>query len=264
MSLSARTVASSPRASIWAPLETELDTWAQAGQVARFWWRDDDATAPSAPLDRLLQLAGDLPLALAVIPEAATDALAHRLAQEDNVTVLQHGIAHINHAAPPGKKAELGSDRPPALLATALKSGRERLEALFGRRFRPVLVPPWNRIAADLVPLLSAAGFVGLSTAGARPKAEAAPGLRQVNTHLDPIDWHGTRRCRPTADLVVEAARRLADRRLGAVDAAEPVGFLTHHRLDDPTTERFAADLAALVAAHPAAAWVSARELWPA
>jgi hypothetical protein len=44
----------------------------------------------------------------------------------------------------------------------------------------------------------------------------------------------------------------------------EPVGWLTHHLLDDRTTERFAADLAGLVRAHPAAAWVSAGELWPA
>ena len=262
MSLSARIIAPSVRTSIWAPLEAELDAWSRAGRIARFWWRDDDATAPSAPLDRLLALAGDVPLALAVIPRTATDALADRLATTDTVTVLQHGIAHINHAAASAKKAELGADRPAATLATALDAGRRRLEALFGRRFRPILVPPWNRIADSLVARLPEAGFIGLSTAGARRRAEPVPGLRQINSHLDPIDWHGTRRCRPTGDLIAEATRHLAARRLGAED--EPVGLLTHHLLDDPATERFAADLAGLVRAHPAAAWVSVGELWPA
>lgn len=262
MSLPAHTIAPSVRTSIWAPLEAELEAWSAAGRIARFWWRDDDATAPSAPLDRLLTLAGDVPLALAVIPSTATEALADRLATADIVTVLQHGIAHINHAVPPAKKAELGADRPAAALATALDAGRRRLEALFGRRFRPVLVPPWNRIADDLVALLPQAGFIGLSTAGPRRQAEPVPGLRQVNSHLDPIDWHGTRRCRPVGDLIAETVRLLASRRRGGLD--EPVGLLTHHLLDDPATERFAADLADLVRTHPAAAWVSAGDLWPA
>jgi len=258
--LSARSLAPSRRPSIWAPLEAELAAWAETGRTARFWWRDDDATAPSAALDRLLALAGPVPLALAVVPQTATDALAHRLATTETVAVLQHGIAHINHAPTPAKKAELGDDRPAASLVAVLAEGRRRLETLFGRRFRPILVPPWNRIAEAVANLLPAAGFIGLSTAGSHRSAVA--GLRQINSHLDPVDWRGTRRCRPVTDLVAEAARHLAARRLAGSD--EPVGFLTHHLLDDPATEDFAAGLTALVGTHPAAAWVSVGELWPA
>ena len=262
MSLSARTVAPSVPTSIWAPLEAELDAWGDAGRVARFWWRDDDAATVTRPLDRLLDLAGDTPLALAVIPEAATDALADRLRTADTVTVLQHGIAHINHAPASAKKAELGADRPAAALAVALDAGRRKLEALFGRRFRPILVPPWNRIADGLVTLLPQVGFIGLSTAGLRRQAEATPALRQINSHLDPIDWHGTRRCRPAPELIAETTRHLAARRLAASD--EPVGLLTHHLVDDRATERFAADFAGLVRSHGAARWVAVAELWPA
>ena len=259
MSLSARTIVPSGRTRVWAPLEAELAAWAAAGRIARFWWRDDDATAPSAPFDRLLALAGDAPLALAVIPVAATDALADRLRTTDNVTVLQHGIAHINHAPASAKKAELGADRLAPALVTELVAGRRRLEALFGRRFRPILVPPWNRISGDLVALLPQAGFVGLSTAG---RQAGSPCLRQVNSHLDPIDWHGTRRCRPAGDLIAETVRHLRSRRLDVSD--EPIGLLTHHLRDDRATERFAADLAGIVRSHPAAAWVSVADLWPA
>ncbi len=260
MSLSARSLAPSRRPSIWAPLEAELAAWADTGRTARFWWRDDDAVAPSAALDRLLALAGRVPLALAVVPESATDALARRLATTETVVVLQHGIAHINHAPPPAKKAELGADRPAASLAAALAEGRRRLETLFGRRFRPILVPPWNRIAEPVASLLPAAGFIGLSTAGSHRSAVA--GLRQVNSHLDPVDWRGSRRCRPVGALVDEASRHLAARRLSGSD--EPVGFLTHHLLDDRATEDFAAALAVLVERHPAATWASVGELWPA
>jgi hypothetical protein len=260
LSLSARSLAPSRRPSIWAPLEAELAAWGDTGRTARFWWRDDDATQPSAALDRLLALAGPVPLALAVVPDTATDALAHRLATAETVTVLQHGIAHINHAPAAAKKAELGADRPAASLVAALVQGRRRLETLFGRRFRPILVPPWNRIAEAVARLLPAAGFVGLSTAGTH--RSTAAGLRQINSHLDPVDWRGTRRCRPVADLVAEAARHLAARRLAGSD--EPVGLLTHHLLDDRATEDFAVELAGLVGAHPAAAWTSVAELWPA
>ena len=40
----------------WRELDAELDRWRDGGQVADFWWRDDDAAKPSAPLARLLEL----------------------------------------------------------------------------------------------------------------------------------------------------------------------------------------------------------------
>ena len=42
----------------WTELDDELNRWAEAGIVADFWWRDDDAEAPGPELDRLLALAG--------------------------------------------------------------------------------------------------------------------------------------------------------------------------------------------------------------
>ena len=262
MSLSAPCIASSGWTSIWAPLEAELDLWAAEGRIARFWWRDDDAVEPTAALDRLLTIAGDTPVALAVIPHRATEGLARRLAAATTVSVLQHGIAHLNHATPPAKKIELGAGQVPAAMAEALAAARHRMAALFGPQFRPVLVPPWNRIADELVPLLPGAGFIGLSTAGAR--RTSVRGLNQVNSHVDPIDWHGTRRCRPAGEIVAETVRHLAARRGGAPSCEEPIGILTHHLLDDVAAERFAAELAALVGDHPAATWFDAREIWPA
>jgi hypothetical protein len=246
-----------PRSSAapWQVLAAELDAWAGAGRVARLWWRDDDAVAPSAALDRLLALADGVPLTLAVIPAGAGLDLVRRLDGLESVAIVQHGIAHENHAPTDQKRSELAS----AAVLPALTEGHRRLAALFGERLLPVLVPPWNRIAPGLIPLLPGCGFAGLSGFGPRWQRLATPGLVQVNTHADPIDWRA-RRCRPAGEIAVRLAGQLADQRLGRADAGEPVGFLSHHRLDDPAAEALAADLAALVAAHPAARWVGLAE----
>jgi hypothetical protein len=240
-------------------LAAELDAWAAAGRVARFWWRDDDAMAPSPALDRLLALAGDVPLTLAVIPEEAGPALARRLAGMRSVTIVQHGIAHENHAPLGQKRIELGAGLAPAPAAAALAASHRHLAALFGATLLPVLVPPWNRIAPALIPLLPGCGFTGLSGFGPRRQRLAAPGLVQVNSHADPIDWRA-RCCRPAAEIAGVLAAHLADQRLGRADAGEPAGFLTHHLLDDAAAAALSADLAALVAAHPAARWVGLAE----
>ena len=46
-----------PMMAEWPDLIAELDRWEEAGQVATLWWRDDDAVAPTARLDRLLSIA---------------------------------------------------------------------------------------------------------------------------------------------------------------------------------------------------------------
>ena len=241
-------------ASPWRVVEAELAAWAAAGRIADFWWRDDDAVAPSAALDRLLDF--ELPLSLAVIPQHAELALARHLAGRGQVRVVQHGIAHRNHAPAGAKRTELVA----GLSLTALGEAATRLADLFGPQRLPVLVPPWNRIAAELVTVLPESGFIGLSTFGARHQRLAAPGLVQINTHADPVDWRA-RRARSAEDFATIVADALALRRLGQADAAEPIGLLTHHRLDDPAIEALATDLASIVTAHPAARWVGLGEV---
>ncbi len=247
-------------AAAWAALDAELDQWAAAGRTATLWWRDDDAGEPHPGLDRLFALAAahGVPLALAVIPAAAEPTLADRVAAAPNVQVLQHGYAHRNHAAPGAKKCELTLMRPAATVIAELIAGRTRLAGLFGDRFRPVLVPPWNRIDAGLVAQLPAAGFRGLSTYAPRPAAFAGPGLKQANGHVDPIDWRGTRGFAGTAPALTALVRHLAARRRHEVDAAEPTGLLTHHRRHEPEAWAFLAALAARGAAHRAVRWLDA------
>lgn len=213
--------------SSWQLLADEAARWRDAGRTADLWWRDDDAVDAGSPLERLLDIRRDtgVPLALAVVPAEATAALASRLADEPGVDVLQHGYAHANHAVAPEKKIELGLQRPATHVLGELGAGWMALERLFGKRALPVMVPPWNRIAPILVPTLPEIGYRGLSTFGARPRALAVRGLRQVNTHVDLVDWKAGRFVGEDAALtaLVTALARARERE------NEPVGLLSHH-----------------------------------
>ena len=243
----------------WDALARELDDWGAAGRVATLWWRDDDATAPGPELDRLLALGvGRAPVALAVIPKPTGDDLARRLATAPFARVLQHGWAHRNHRPAGQPSAEYAADRPLAIMTDELARGREHLRDLFGARALPVLVPPWNRIDAAVVGALPALGLRFLSVFGPR-----APGsTRVVNTHVDPIAWRAGRGFVGEAKALGDLVRHLEDRRTGKVDATEPTGLLTHHLGHDEPLWRFLDRLLARTAAHPAARWLDARDVF--
>lgn len=226
----------------WSLLDDELARWRDAGRTAELWWRDDDAVEETPALERLLALQQEsgVPLALAVVPARATQGLAHRLEGCAGVSVLQHGYGHVNHALEGAKKSELGAERPAMVVLGELATGAMALEQLFasaafaGRRL-PVLVPPWNRIASGLVWALPEIGFTGLSTyatpkdrAGSRPLR--VRGLRQVDTHVDLIDWRGGRGFVGEEFALAALIAALQESRTseGKADAT-PVGVLSHH-----------------------------------
>jgi hypothetical protein len=247
--------------STWPDLARELDAWAAAGKIAEFWWRDDDAAAPTPALERLLTLQDKVgaPLALAVIPAKAVESLVGRLANAPGIVVFQHGWAHLNHAQPGRSKAELGPDRPPSYVLGELARGRVRLDGLFGDAWLKVLVPPYNRIANTIVGGLSAAGYVGLSVD--RPRGAAVDGLIQVNVQIDIIDW--TRRgFLGDSGCLDQALTHLAAKRQGQADPNEPTGLLTHHLAHDepvwPFIERFISE----TKAHRAVRWRHPAELF--
>lgn len=240
----------------WQKLTDELDRWADLGQTATFWWRDDDATDGSPALARLFALtaANRIAFALAVIPKQATGALVEAVRAAEHVRVIQHGYAHDNHAPPEAKKIEIGGTRSLSRIKADLARGLRRAKRLFGNDFRPVMVPPWNRIEPAVVPILPAIGFHALSCFGPRP-AETGP-IARLNTHVDPIDWRGTRLFAGEAAALTQLLDHLGARRDGRVQA-EPTGLLTHHTVMDEPAWRFAERLAAAVGEHPAARWIS-------
>lgn len=246
---------------LWGEFAATLDRFGAAGTTADFWLRDDDAAAPSPALDRLLALADDAgaPIALAVIPRAAEAGLAPRLNALPNVTVLQHGYAHRNHAAPGAKASELGADRPVGGIVAELAEGAALLAAFSNRR--PILVPPWNRIDPAVAARLPKLGFAGLSVYGDRRSARDAAGSVLLNTHFDPVFWRSGRGFIGEAAALADILARLRRIETGLADPAEPTGILTHHLVHDEATHAFLARLLRAISAHPACRWRSVRSM---
>ena len=239
------TSATAHQSADWATLAEELDCWLDANRQATFWWRDDDVTQPSQALDRLLDVADGTPLALAAIPRAAGPKLAERLAGASNITVMQHGYAHSNHAPPRERKAEYGKHRPLLEMANEIARGAERLRDVFSEMATTTFVPPWNRISDELVALLPDAGVSALSSIGPCHSDHALP---QINVHVDIIDWRGQRdfRGRAAIECVID---NLSQRRSGDLDATAATGLLTHHLDHDAACWSFVADLLTLTEA---------------
>ncbi len=213
----------------WTPLRQMLARYRQQNAALPLWWRDDDAVANTTALERLAALtaACHLDVHIAVIPDLAQPDLATMVAQADQLVPVIHGWRHKNHAPLDAKKSEFGQFRDSA--RQEIHDGAQRIRDLFGQKFLAVFVPPWNRINPVFYPELTAAGVRGLSTFTPRRARMAAPGLVQINTHIDPIDWHGTRDLKDPASLIEETANILTQRLQGEVDDTEPFGYLTHH-----------------------------------
>jgi len=237
----------------WAPAGNALDRAAAGGRTVRFWLRDDDCVAVTPALDRLTALcsAAGMPILLAVIPESAEPGLADWVAVHPAVTPCQHGFAHRNHAAPGERACELAGTRSVGSVLDELERGRARLRAMFGRRASDILVPPWNRIDADLVAHLPRLGFRALSTFGPTPEQDA--GIRRLDSDLDIIDWRHGRVGRPLDDL----SRKLA----GLVALQDVVGILTHHLAHDATAWAALEEMLGRLRDHPAVCFRDAAAL---
>lgn len=241
----------------WDALRQELDRWAGLDRIAWFWWRDDDAVDVTPALERLLALqrSTTVPLTLAVVPERATAALADYLTGRPAITAAQHGFAHINHAAPGEKKCEFPLSRSRESCLHDLRAGQTAMRRLFPRQPRSILVPPWNRFPAGLVGDLPAMGFTVLSGFRLRQECWAAPGLFQLNTHADPIDWKKQDGISGGKAALTAIQRCLQAMRCGAAPQ-QSLGLLTHHLRHDAAGWDFIAEFLARILEHPAGRWL--------
>jgi hypothetical protein len=243
----------------WSSLVSELQLWASIGERPLLWLRDDDATRPSAALDRLLSLCAGyrVPIVLAVIPEPSGSELADYLKDFELIEVAVHGWRHANHAGPGEKKQELGNHRPITEIASELERGFAKLKALHKERFLPMLVPPWNRMDSALLGYLPAIGFRLVSSYG---NALAGCGNRElaiVNTDIDIMDW-SSRRGRDPAALVANLANLL---RKSRETDRRPIGILSHHRDHDETAWCFLDQVFEMTARDKACTWLAGNSM---
>ncbi|AOF94168.1 polysaccharide deacetylase family protein [Sinorhizobium sp. RAC02] len=233
-------------------LQDEIARRADIGKPLSLWLRDDDAIEPTAALNHLLALTAthSVPVLLAVIPSLTGEALSGRLAGESHASVAVHGWAHKNHASSGEKNQELGAHRPEDQVLAELGAGLETLITLHAGRFVPMLVPPWNRIAPAVVAGLPGLGFEVLSVFGPEKPAP----LKVLNTHVDIIDWRGTRGGRPTEAVIADLIRvsQLHD---------GPIGLLTHHLVHDGAAWNLMEMIFEATAAQSGCSWRSAGDL---
>ncbi|MQW85579.1 polysaccharide deacetylase family protein [Sinorhizobium saheli] len=244
-------------ASIWQPLVDALDRRRTAGEVVDFWLRDDDAIEPTGALNRLLELTErfSVPATLAVIPAHTDERLSDRLRARGDIEVAVHGWSHQSHAPAGEKNQELGAHRPREAVVEELRSGFVRLAGLYPAHFVPLLVPPWNRIEPNFIGELPTIGFRALSVFGPEASGKNAALFRRaeikvINTHVDVMDWRGTRGCRDHAAIVADTVRRIDQLGEGGT-----VGILTHHLVHDESVWAFLSTLFEFTAAHPACRW---------
>lgn len=234
------------------PLQDEIARRADSGKPLSLWLRDDDAIEPTAALDHLLALTAvcAVPVLLAVIPALTGEALAGRLAGESHASIAVHGWAHKNYATPGEKNQELGVHRPAEQVLTELGAGLETLATLHAGRFVPMLVPPWNRIAPAVVAGLPGLGFEALSVFG---REKPAP-LNVLNTHVDIIDWRGTRGGRAVEAVIADL--------VGVSQSHEgPIGLLTHHLVHDSAAWDLMAMIFEATAEQSGCSWHAAGDL---
>ena len=222
-----------------------MATWRQAGHQISLWCRDDDATGWVPQLERLLVLSEryQIPVTIAVVPDAPSndpsrlDELERRLRAFPLVTVAQHGTDHVSARDPLELPAQFADDLPEEAVAERIARGRSALSEFL--RFEPVYVPPWNMVQSHTIGALKALGFRGYS---ACDTSDAASDLPHLGVHVDILVWKplpGFRGERQILDQLTHALRRRRRDGLWTV----PVGFLSHHLMNDEATwvflERF-------------------------
>ena len=248
--------------SAWDDLNTELDMWSDLGATATMWWRDDAAVAHTPALHQLYTLSSNhrVPLTLAVIPNAAEAGLCTGPDTPEHLCIVQHGYAHQNHEPDGVKKSEFGSGRDKTVINDELAAGQATLSAFPG--FFPAFVPPWNRVSPDFHQNFVDSSIVGLSTFGARQQRETVPGLIQVNTHADIVDWRGSRGFAGENHVCGQICNHLIARRSQKCDGSEPTGVLSHHLVHDDECWHFLDTLFSTLNEHSAVRWLNGAEVF--
>ncbi|MDA0656484.1 MAG: hypothetical protein O2912_08780, partial [Proteobacteria bacterium] len=135
-------------------------------------------------------------------------------------------------------------------------AGRDILSSMFQKQYFPVMAPPWNRISNQIGDQLHEIGFQALSGFGDQP-ARSVP---MINTHIDPVDWKGTRGFIGNNPALCVAVQALRKRRLNS-GLRQPIGLLTHHRILDEAGWQFVERFVKLIHTHSGATLEGIRDL---
>ena len=242
----------------------ELDLWLKNGVTARLWWRDDDAASDTPELQRLLRLARDfgIVVALAVIPEQANQSLV-KVLSEGSCCIWQHGYRHRWQDEEYGRnyaQGEFGEGRPLEQMVEDARQGFSTLNQLFGPAgWQPVFVPPFHALSIAFKMMVPSLGYHGISAG--TPLTPKVDGVPEINAEIDIMNWPERRFL--GADLASAAlVEQLRLRRTREIPLDMPIGLLTHHPALDDDAWRFLEMLLDLLRSHDAVEFVPADKLF--
>ena len=221
------------------PLRKTLD---EAPGSIPFFFRDDDAGWEDERLFELLDVFADynVPIDVAVIPKSISRETAAflRMRLEESpkqVSVHQHGYAHVNHEQT-GRKCEFGDSRSSEDQHADIAAGKALLIDLLGPT-ESIFTPPWNRCTAATATCLQQEGFTLLSRDITATRFNT-PGLMELPVS---IDWFGHRKgVRLTPGEIGDSLSK-------AASAQSPVGVMLHHALVDDDERRRIGELLELL-----------------
>ena len=210
----------------------ELRQWIGREAAPTLWWRDDDVVAATPRLSPLLRNLRLPPVLLAVIPALCRDDLKYELENSRFVEVCQHGWAHTNYGGC-NSPAEFTEERSLEVMKAEVRRGMSVLKEVFGARFQPIFVPPWNTVPESLSKALPSLGVRLLSTESPRFIAGQETWIPTAPIHIDLCDWR-----RDGAFIGSELMYERVSRKLSISRRFErrhvPVGILSHHDVIGP------------------------------
>ena len=243
----------------WKNLENELKAWMDEGKKVKLWWRDDDAADLTDSFKKLLDLItrGSPPIVIAAIPSqiSSKTVTAINTMPNKNIFVAQHGYSHSDNSSLGQKKIELGGEYSLECIKLQLKIGRAILEKRFPKRFVPVLVPPWNRIDPEIIPHLSHLNYLAISAFGTEDPYVVEIGLKELNCHIDIINWRNRRRFLGQDNILSIVCQLLRKYRSQKKVHDLPIGLLSHHIRHDKYAWSFLEKFFDFTYGHPAVDW---------
>jgi hypothetical protein len=171
------------------------------------------------------------------------------------VTIIQHGIDHVNRAKANERiRYEMPTEWD--ALEIAIRLDATRLQGM--PNSIPMFVPPWHAVHPCLETALRTTGFEGWSAYGG--DIQQSGELVRIDVHLEVLRWKADVRFRGEGRFM-RRLTRLARERRRTDRLTEPIGILTHHLEHDGASWVFLERFIPWVSGNAAIDWRSLPEL---
>jgi hypothetical protein len=205
----------------------EIEIWRKQRLRPLAFFRDDDAVAVTPRLRRLVGVCErhEVSIILSTIPAYADSSLGAFVRASPLLVGAVHGYSHANFSSDPARKSEFCGDRNLQLMLQELELALFRCEEIFEESLSYLFVAPWHQIDSNLLDHLIKTGYSGVSRFGWNDHFS-----REVNVHVDFIDWGSGHRFQTWDELLQDITWNL---RMARLRSKYYFGLVTHHDVFD-------------------------------